>query len=100
MSALHVSVEGGDKNNKTPNKFGHVARLNSRFWCHRVTLGTLFFTHGTTQYVQCSKCFCEIESVLLGNLSFLDWTTGFAREFGSSLFSGVLSVGTLEVAVC
>lgn len=37
---------------------------------------------------------------LLVDLSFFDWTAGSAREFGFSLFSGVLSVGTLLFAVC
>lgn len=32
---------------------------------------------------------------LVVDLSFFDWVTGFAREFGCSLFSGVLSAGTL-----
>lgn len=96
MSILHISIQGGDKNNKISNKLGDVAKLNCRFWCHRVTLDTLFFTHGMTQYVQCSECFCEIDSWSL----FFDWTTGSASEFGSSLFSGLLSVGTLELAVC
>lgn len=32
---------------------------------------------------------------LIVDLSFFAWTTGSAGEFASSLFSGVLSVGTL-----
>lgn len=37
---------------------------------------------------------------LVVDFSFFDCSAGSAREFGPSLFSGVFSVGTLEMAVC